>query len=169
MFIKTFLLFLSTLIINWSLSGQFDLNITAYQDNTIYQDDVNGSNGIGEYLLVGKTSVSDGSQLRRALIQFDLSLIPSNSIITSAEIRIQGYSGGPSYVNMHRVLTSWGEGDSKAPLTELFAAPADPPDATWTQSQFGTAPWIAAGGDYDPTVSASAIAKAGTRSDFTSR
>jgi hypothetical protein len=70
------------------------------------------------------------SQLRRGVIEFDLSSIPANSVVTCAALLLNQETGLDSdhtiYVN--RVLTSWVEST-----------------VTWNS------PWTTQGGDYDPT------------------
>ena len=75
LFIFAFLisgLFLTALFVKDSFS-QTTVNITAANDNTLYED-ANGltSNGAGQYFFTGKTATSS---LRRGLIKFDLSSI----------------------------------------------------------------------------------------------
>src|SRR5262245_38870586 len=61
------------------------------QDNTLYGSTTGAlSNGHGQYMFVGKTAQSGGSptNLRRALVQFDVSGIPAGSTITSAVLTL---------------------------------------------------------------------------------
>lgn len=140
---------------------------TAAKDNTIYEDGVGGvneSNGQGDYLFAGRTGFA---QVVRSLIMFDLTQIPTNAIVTSAQLTLTEStpkSDPQGVVNVHRVLADWGEGASDAISGEGGGAPAEPGDATWTHRFFDTDSWAVAGGDFDPTISASATVPPGGES-----
>lgn len=154
------LLFLST----WLLA-QPALNITSCIDNTIYEESTALSNGLGDYMIVGRTPTSQGGNIRRGLIQTDFCLIPSNATIISVELNIQVQSGYGA-VSLHRALKPWGEGTSNAPGDETSGAIATAGDATWSFSSYNTASWDNAGGDFTPTASAISLAEAGKTAIF---
>jgi len=87
---------------------------------------------------------------RNILIRFDLSAISSGSKVTSAtlDLYLENLGGtGDTVMNIHRVTQSWQEG------TGSGSATGD--GATWN-SYDGSGLWSAPGGDYDPSVAASA-------------
>ena len=54
------------------------------KDNTLYESSTgNLSNGSGFHLFVGTTAASD---VRRALLHFDLSSVPPGSLVSDAEL-----------------------------------------------------------------------------------
>ena len=57
-------------------------------------------------------------------------------------------------MNIHKLLSNWGEGNSDAPDNEGSGAPAEPGDATWIHTFFDTAQWSAQGGDFVQAASA---------------
>lgn len=130
------------------------------KDNTIFSDNTTYSNGGGLEFYVGFTgSVAK----RRALLQFDLSSIPAGSTITNVTLLVNCThitSGGavPSnLVELHKCLSSWGEGTASS-LGQ--GAPAGNGDATWI-CRFAdgaggcTNAWTTSGGDFSGTVSSS--------------
>jgi glucose/arabinose dehydrogenase len=130
------------------------------QDNTLYED-VEGdvSNGAGNGLFFGKTGPDGDELLRRALVRFDLSEIPSNAVINSVEVsfvinQVPQNSASADSATLQRVTAGWGEAGSKAPGPEGEGAPAQAGDATWLYSFYDSATWTTAGGDYDFLVSA---------------
>ncbi len=124
-------------------------------DNTLYQSATGGlSNGAGPNFFVGLTN---GSQIRRGLVEFDLNSIPAGSVITSATLQLtctQASSPIASAVSAHLLAASWGEGTSNAGLPGGSGAPATPGDATWLHRFFNTDFWATQGGDFAPTASA---------------
>jgi hypothetical protein len=136
----------------FNTNAQITIPLTPTQDNSIYSES-NNSNGQGK-LYAGRTCTGD---LRRALMQYDFSAIPPGSIITNVTLSLNVDSVSPSappssVFTLHKVNSAWGEGMSSG-LGQ--GAPAIAPDATWTDAMFGTAPWIAPGGDFITTPSAS--------------
>jgi len=126
------------------------------RDNTLYEDATGSiSNGSGEFII---TAMNAALEKRRALLAFDLEAeIPSGAIIADATLTLRKTGGGgiAHDVTLHRMLDSWGEGSSNAPGDEEDGTAAAVGDATWLHRFYSTDFWAAAGGDYDPTVSAS--------------
>jgi hypothetical protein len=130
-------------------------------DNSIYEEG-NQSNGAGEYLFAGNTL---GFDARRALLQFDLSqwTLPQDAMITGAGVtmycdRSPAGDDTPHEFSLHRVTAAWGAAGSNAGDPGGLGAPAEPGDATWLERFFGQGqPWDSAGGDYDPTPSATTV------------
>jgi len=89
------------------------------QDSTLYED-VEGdvSNGAGRGLFFGITGSKGGivELMRRALVRFDLSGIPSNAVINSVEVSFVidqvPPNGAPDSATLHLVSKDWGEGAS---------------------------------------------------------
>ncbi|MFO1076475.1 MAG: DNRLRE domain-containing protein [Planctomycetota bacterium] len=118
-------------------------------DNTLYES-ITGSlsNGAGPGLYVGVTGQPG---VRRALVRFDLSSLPTTAIVLSAEVRIttvQSAYAGPVQVFGHRVLQAWGEGTSVAPGGGGGGTQATTGDATWLHTFYPTSFWNNAGGDF---------------------
>lgn len=140
----------------------------ASADATIFQNNVNNSNGAGPGLFVGTNS---NLSPRRTLLSFDLSLIPAGSIITNVQLtmtlgQIAG-SGGSSTdvssfartISLYELKREWGEGTTGSTATAIggtgqgFSAGAG--DATWTSAKYGVTTWNTPGGDFDPIASGS--------------
>jgi hypothetical protein len=133
------------------------ISLTADRDNTLYENG-NGelSNGHGPTMFCGRTNQLVDDK-RRALVHFDLSPIPSGSVITSVHLRLTMTQtiAGTQTVGVHRVLADWGEGSSNAGDPGGPGAPSEPGDATWIHRFYSSVPWGAPGGDFDPSPSAS--------------
>jgi hypothetical protein len=126
------------------------------KDNTLYEDGAGSlSNGSGIYLFAGKTQAPS---LRRGLIAFDFASIPSNATITGATLSmfLSKTHGGPAVVSLNKALRAWGEGASNAGEPGGAGVAAQPGDATWFHTFYDTSFWVAHGGDFSSTVSASA-------------
>jgi len=126
------------------------------KDNTIYLD-LNGqlSNGQGVYLFAGRTT---NDALRRGLIAFDLTSIPTNATITDATLSMYSNrprpNDAPVDVSLTRALRDWGEGASDAGDPGGIGAQAETNDATWIHNFYNTSFWATAGGDFSSTISA---------------
>lgn len=80
------------------------------KDNTLYQDaEGNVSSGSGQHMFVGR--INRGS-LRRALVAFDLTGLPSGAQVTAASLQcnVSKAQLGPQVLKLRRVTTDWGEG-----------------------------------------------------------
>jgi hypothetical protein len=132
------------------------VTIVPNKDNTLYED-IQGSisNGAGSSLLVGRGE-SDTS-IRRALVAFDLSgHVPPGSRINSANLtlHLSGTLSGPQSVQLHKVLSDWGEGISVGQPEGDLGADATSSDATWLHTFYQHSFWQKAGGDFvaEPTA-----------------
>ena len=135
------------------------ITLTAVKDNSMFSE----PGPLGQQLSNGQgplfAGVSAGSELRRALLQFDLSGVPAGSRFSSAMLQLHvnaTESGGASQRNtlLHRVLASWGEGASSSPAAGAVAVDGD---VTWMNRFYSaTTPtaWENEGGDFSPVVSA---------------
>lgn len=128
--------------------------LPASADNTLYESPAGLlSNGAGEWCFAGRTNQG---VLRRGLLRFDLSGIPSNATITSVTLRLTNDAGQPITVNVsiHRATASWGEGSSDAEGNEGGGTAATPGDATWIHRSYSDSLWSAVGGDFARLASA---------------
>lgn len=85
---------------------------------------------------------SEANKLKRSLLQFDLSTLPSDAVISSATLSlyVKGASGGAVTINAHKVTASWKENE-----------------VTWkARDKAGGLLWAAQGGDYNATIVSSA-------------
>jgi len=136
--------------------------LPAMQDTTLYED-VNGrlGNGAGQYLFIGRTWDENGVDklLRRALVKFDLGVVPAGSTIDSVNFGITIDQVPPIASNfilsLHTVSENWGEGASNAPGPEGRGTTAQPGDATWLHRFYDSDVWNTAGGDFAPGAVAS--------------
>lgn len=144
------------------LSAEADeIVLIAAKDNTIYADNHAYSSGAGPTLFAGNIAAGFA---RRALLQFDLSAVPTGAVITSATLRVfvdRGAVGSSSddLATLHRLTESWGEGSANGG-TGGGGAQASPDDATWAYRFYGNpgsgvprVPWLTLGGSFLPQAS----------------
>jgi spore coat protein A len=127
----------------------------AQKDNILYEDAAGAiSNGAGRYLYTGNQT---SGQRRRSVIRFDLGSIPAGALIQSAslELHCSQSQGSAVPVALHRLHADWGEGTSDASGDESSGTTATVGDATWRYRYYATQTWLALGGDYELTPSAS--------------
>jgi hypothetical protein len=120
------------------------------KDNTLYESlDGSTSNGAGDSIFAGVTNTGS---IRRSLLQFDLSNLPSSATITSASLQItqdrQG-PGGAAALSLHRTTASWGQGASSGSGGGGLSSTND---ATWIHRFYPGTLWTTPGGDFDPSV-----------------
>lgn len=132
--------------------AQTTVTITADKDNTIYSESGNTSNGAGQNIFAGATG---GGNVRRALIRFDLSSIPSGATVTAVTVTLNcnRLAASAAGVRLHRLTADWGEGTSDASSNEGAGAPATTNDATWTNRFHPSTSWASPGGDFNGTAS----------------
>lgn len=127
------------------------------KDNTLYESPFGSlSNGAGQHFFAG---TSGNGMIRRGLLAFDLSSIPSEATVTSVRLTLSMSRTSeitPLEISLHRLLKDWGEGASQADRGEGEGASAVPPDATWLHNTFPNSFWVAEGGDFAPASSATA-------------
>ncbi|MCY7362827.1 MAG: DNRLRE domain-containing protein [Ignavibacteria bacterium] len=156
LFLKGLPMFLLLTFFSFNESkSQTTINITLAKDNTLYED-ISGttSNGAGQYFFAGKTAVD---LVRRGLIKFDLSAIPSCATITAVTLKLHLSKtiSGIKTVQLRKVSQDWGEGASAPGGEEGFGAFAEAGDATWVYSFYDTVDWERDGGVFSNTSSAS--------------
>jgi hypothetical protein len=125
--------------------------IPASADATLFETEPNNSAGGADFFISGTTQ---NRTRNRALLQFDIAgAVPAGSQITSVGLqfevtRVPGDGFEASLFGLHRVLRSWGEGDTI--VTDNMGglgAPAAPGDATWFNRFHGSLqPWTIPGG-----------------------
>jgi hypothetical protein len=152
---KCYIIFLFLLLSRFG-SAQTTVAIVAGKDNTIYSAFPTNSNGAGEYFFVGKNAAGNAGSVQRALLQFDVSTIPANAVITSAALTLYVNKSAPEAtgIELLKVSAAWGEGTSDASGREAQGAAATANDATWQQKTFPSPNWTTAGGDFSSAVSA---------------
>jgi hypothetical protein len=134
-----------------SALAQTTVTLRASRDNTLYQASTgNLSNGIGEYLFAGRTATGS---IRRAVISFDFSTIPSNATIVDARLtlNVSRFAPGARDISCHRLLRTFGEGTSNADGQEGRGATSRTNDATWIHTFHNTQFWTTPGGDFVST------------------
>jgi len=145
------------------------IQLQPVKDNTMYENVPQNSNGAGQYLFMGQTGEDNGipASLRRALLEFDLSVIPAHAVIESVQVAftinmVPMFVATSDFATLHRLLRDWGEGTSNAPGLEGRGIAAQiGEDATWSHAFFNLDPcfnagcWAVAGGDFAETASAS--------------
>ncbi|WP_353484180.1 CHRD domain-containing protein [Haliscomenobacter sp.] len=161
-YLLCFIAFIS--VLNSRLDGQTTVTLAASKDNTIFSEG-SKSNGTGIYLFSGRTEAKTNG-VRRALVQFDVSGIPANATITDVKLQLTGSKQAANGVKAHRVTTVWGEGNSDAGSQEGGGAAPGTNDATWAFSNFSTASWTTAGGDFAASASATANVSSGVTTSW---
>lgn len=148
------------------------VSLPASKDAMIFQTPADNGAGGGPGILAGATGQLS---IRRGLIAFDPTGLPSNALITDVQLRlvIGQVAGGGSAPNptieLHRLLVDWGEANTGASTQVGLGgvgqgSPALVGDATWNERFFDAAPslsnpWSLPGGqsgsDYLAAASAS--------------
>ncbi|MCA8949092.1 MAG: DNRLRE domain-containing protein [Planctomycetes bacterium] len=140
--------------VSWS-AAQSTALLPAVADATLYEDPAGSlASGSGGCVFAG---VNGHGNRRRALVRFDLALIPPGSQIVAAELRlfVSRSNFTPALaVDAHRVLASWGEGPSVAAGGGGAGSSALPGDATWAHRSWPGTFWSALGGDFAAAPSA---------------
>lgn len=132
------------------------VELVPVKDNTIYQNEAKSYGG-GEGFFAGSNAAG---KVRRGLIQFDVSLIPSTAVIDSASLTLTCdlTNSSSSLLRFHRLTSDWGEGTqavSGGSGGGGAGGVAQVGDATWSDAMYTTQAWNTAGGDFvvDTSVS----------------
>lgn len=130
-----------------------EITLGAMRDNTLFLDPKGGtSNGSGPVLFAGNNSQSN---TRRALVFFDVSMLGVDVSVEEVELRLtvtNAPGSDPTTIAVHRLQADWGEGASSS--GGGTGAPAEFGDATWIHRFYPDSTWLASGGDFDPSASA---------------
>ncbi|MDX2131864.1 MAG: DNRLRE domain-containing protein [Planctomycetota bacterium] len=134
------------------------VTLSPIADATLFDGlDQNNAHGAGPHVFVG---VTRDAYARRALVQFDLSQIPGNAVISGASLTltVTRHLIGEPLVTVHRLTSEWGEGPTNAGEPGGQGAPALAGDATWVFRFFGTDnSWNNPGGDFEGAPSAQTV------------
>jgi hypothetical protein len=127
------------------------LTLIPSKDNTLYEDGVGAvSNGIGEYIFVGRINQSGGLR-RRAVMAFDLTSLPAGASINTASMNLRlskvSFSAAMN-ITLHKLTSDWGEGDSNGGEPGGLGTLSTSGDATWVHRFYNTSSWANSGGDY---------------------
>lgn len=89
----------------------------------------------------------------RALFRFDLSTLPTNTVVLAARVQLvvtrQPGVGEPinnASFGLHRMLVPWGEGNKNPTFQAGKGLPASPGEATWNYAFYPTNAWSSPGG-----------------------
>jgi hypothetical protein len=145
-----------------TIGGASDANIaTDVKDASIFQNNVDNSNGAGPGMFAGTNGTSSP---RRGLIEFNIAAkVPAGATITSVQLEMflgqtAGGGAGSFDIQLHKLTSNWGEGTTGSTSTTIGATgqgfPANPGDATWNANFFGSSTWTTPGDDYSSIVSA---------------
>jgi uncharacterized protein (TIGR03382 family) len=139
------------------LAGAATISLTPGKDNTLYESATGSlSDGLGSYMFVGRTNQAS---LRRGLVSFNLTSIPTGSTINSVRLtlHVSRAASGTEPVELHMLNADWGEGSSNSDTSGGGGrgAAATTGDATWLDRVLGGARWNTAGGDFKAAASAS--------------
>lgn len=143
-------------LFSWQITAQSTTTITLNpsQDNTLYEADDPRSSGQGANIFAAYTN---REKIRRGLIQFDLSDIPTEAAIESASLsmRVNRSRGVPEDLKLHKTLMAWGEGMSNSQSRGGGqGVPAAEGDATWLHTFYPDQFWNTPGGDFEAEASA---------------
>ncbi len=136
------------IIFTMVLSAQTVSVLSSVKDNSMFSESGSKSLGAGK-LFTGQTCQGNN---RRALIEFDLSGIPTDAVVSSVTLNLgaeNSGNNGDGVIEIFGVTKAWGEGFSSGSGN---GGPAVAPDATWTDAMFGSTAWDTPGGDFDPAV-----------------
>lgn len=137
--------------------GATTVILPAVADTTIFQESENAS-GADDGFFAGINGNTGGFADRRALIQFDTSVIPPGAVIQQATLTLnvtRTVHAGVVTNSLFRLGNSWGEGTSTAPRGGGAGGPPTSGSATWISRFWNTIPWTSSGGDFAATPSAS--------------
>jgi hypothetical protein len=121
---------------------------TPVADTSLMEVAPTNNNGAAPWILSGTTQ--NGPNVR-GLLRFDLSALPTNTLIRSAQVTLtvtrqpsDGLENAP--FGLHRMLKDWSEGAQFSSLTPGQGAPAQPGETTWNYRHYPTHAWAAPGG-----------------------
>jgi len=125
------------------------------QDAMIYEGIDDGAAGSGRFAVGYRNYTDKGIIQCRALVQFDLSSLPFDAQIVSAQISMDTYGrirAGEPDIQAHRITSFWTSEASSASRNGNLLANAAAGDVTWKYSSYESLTWKNPGGDFDPKV-----------------
>lgn len=126
-------------------------------DTTLIEEPTGAlANGAGERLFAGRVGANAGSTRRRALLRFDLSVLPAGAQVSAVSLTLsleRSRQAGDLPITLHRVTQSWTEGPSASVVG--IGEPAVDGDTTWLHRSRPGSQWTVAGGDFVAAASAS--------------
>jgi len=125
------------------------------QDANIFEGLDDAAAGRGRFTVGYRNYTDKGIIESRALVQFDLSSLPSDAQIVSAEILMDTYGrtrAGEPDMQAHRVTAFWTTEASSASGGGSIPANATTGDVTWKYSSYNSLTWTNPGGDFEPEV-----------------
>lgn len=142
------------------------IELEPVQDNTLYEtaidsggNQIERSNGQGDFLFVGRTGFDGGFKRRRAVLKFDLGAVPEGAILLRVKVTLYQAKAAPGSppvsISLFPLAQEWGEGESDAIAPEGQGDFAAEGDATWHHRLFPDSLWDAAGGSFNLASSAS--------------
>jgi hypothetical protein len=138
------------------------ITLNPFADATLFEVSPDNSGGAAWFFNSGTTQ---NRTRNRALLMFDIAgALPYGSLITSVELQLEvlrqpvdGFE--VSFMGLHRMLRSWGEGETFA--DNGFGSPSAAGDATWNHRSSGQDEWAEPGGavdvDYSGLLSSGAL------------
>ncbi|MCH8012222.1 MAG: DNRLRE domain-containing protein [Candidatus Marinimicrobia bacterium] len=146
------------LALNSNINAQTEVVIQANKDNTLYESNTGAlSNGKGAHFFVGKTAVGS---IRRGLLAFDIAGNIESGVLIDSVVLILSMSktrtATSRIIALHKILSSWGEGESNAPGNEGAGTAAEIGDATWIHTFYDSLFWTNNGGDFSDVINATA-------------
>jgi len=133
------------------------VELQAARDATLIENPEGAlANGKGPFFFVGRTA-QEQHGIRRAVLFFDLSEIPERAIVESVSLRLSlaPSNPGPVEIEVHRLLSDWGEGISSS--MGGGGVPAQPGDVTWIHRFFDDVFWTLPGALFVQRASASQV------------
>ena len=141
-----------------------EVTVDAAQDTTIFQNNVNNSDGGGPGIFVGANGTGS---TRRGLISFNVSsFVPAGAIITNVQLTLTlgvTSAGGPgsATIGLFDLTQNWGQGTNGSTATGIGGTgqgyAANPGDATWDAAFYPSTLWNNPGGDHLSSASASLL------------
>ena len=132
-------------------AGAASITNTSCADTSLLEIEPSHNNGSQTFTISGHIQ---NPFLTRALYRFDLTRLPTNTLIQSVvlELKVTGQPGAGlanSSFGVHRMLRPWGEGNKVAILSPGQGEPATAGEATWSHSFYPTNAWTLPGGAPD--------------------
>ncbi len=138
------------------------VSLTPVQDNSLIQYQApQYSGGASPYIYVGLEHYSLTKM--RGLVDFNVAgSIPAGSTINSVTLTVTiELTNSTTFVTptvqLHDVLSNWGQGTGTPTAYMPPFSPTTTNDATWTNTFYPTQNWKTPGGDFSSTVSGSAV------------